>query len=457
MTREVIRLTKAWHLPYYNTAGTYDDHEDGATNDERQEIFSIPNPSDTSGNWFSGDFVPFQQCAYIVAMHSDSDGSAKYYSFMRYNMRIEYDSTLEHKTVVSGPEAPGDAYALFKYESGVEPWNTATDLANTSGTKLKNFRDFPRHHVPIQFVPYWGSFVWLSRNYIVLKVDTTYDTRTKSDVDSSAKDGYMMNQDPCARTTPLFNNCYDSDTDTATMTCLEHYTYELSNDQNSDVNRALAMEYAFDSLWIITSANDDKLYRLGGLGPDSLEASEFFTIDDISGTSGGTWDPSQKNHLIDTSYRFNSMCSMEFYGLFLGVDTAGYFIRLAADPLLVDVDSDNELTSADLTNGLMDLSSMVLDENVGIAVATPQQDEQTDTASALETDNQNNYRFLQAQGFLTKHRPCYMVTDYKPTQVSRVTTEIVDFIAETDSVDASLYEEHNNGNFGNHYRTVYAP
>ena len=50
-----------------------------------------------------------------------------------------------------------------------------------------------------------------------------------------------------------------------------------------------------------------------------------------------------------------------------------------------------------------------------------------------------------------------MVTDYKPTQVSRVTTEIVDFIAETDSVDASLYEEHNNGNFGNHYRTVYAP
>lgn len=72
-TSEVLRIRRAWHLPYYTDKGVYDDETDGNTNDSRQELINIYNPSDSGHDYFAGDVIPFQHCAYVAAFFSDSD------------------------------------------------------------------------------------------------------------------------------------------------------------------------------------------------------------------------------------------------------------------------------------------------------------------------------------------------------------------------------------------------
>lgn len=84
------------------------------------------------------------------------------------------------------------------------------------------------------------------------------------------------------------------------------------------------------------------------------------------------------------------MCSMEFYGLFLGVDTNGYFIKL--QPTITEDDSQG---SPDLDgNGLIEMLSYT----ITIDVAEPQDnfndDFAGDTLQTSYTDNANNYRFM---------------------------------------------------------------
>ena len=58
-TSEVLRIRRAWHLPYYSDAGAYNDETDGNQNDSRQELISVHNPSDRGTEYFAGDVVPF--------------------------------------------------------------------------------------------------------------------------------------------------------------------------------------------------------------------------------------------------------------------------------------------------------------------------------------------------------------------------------------------------------------
>lgn len=58
-TKEVLRLRRAWHLPYDSATGAYNDARDGNTNLEKQELISVPNPSDRAHDYFAGDVVPF--------------------------------------------------------------------------------------------------------------------------------------------------------------------------------------------------------------------------------------------------------------------------------------------------------------------------------------------------------------------------------------------------------------
>ena len=104
---------------------------------------------------------------------------------------------------------------------------------------------------------------------------------------------------------------------------------------------------------------------------------------------------------------------MELYGLFLGVDATGYFIKL--EPIVKvreEVDGNRTIKYPDETaDGLLDLS----DFETTIDIAKPQASYQSDESAMTASDNADNYRFMQAKGFLAKHRPCYMVTEHEPT------------------------------------------
>lgn len=126
---------------------------------------------------------------------------------------------------------------------------------------------------------------------------------------------------------------------------------------------------------------------------------------------------------------------MEFYGLFLGINAGGYFIKL--QPTITGTTGNLDLDS----NNLIDMDAYV----ATIDVAQPQSAGVVAAATATNSDNSDSYRFHQAKGFLTKHRPCYMVTEAEPTQVNRVTTEQKELIPKLDTgtvtyTDVDLYE-----------------
>ena len=78
-TEEMIRIRRVWQLVTKGAAlGIYDDEAGQLTNQFAN--MEVKNKAAKNGNeWFIGDVVPFERCAYIVNMNSD--GSKKYYSF----------------------------------------------------------------------------------------------------------------------------------------------------------------------------------------------------------------------------------------------------------------------------------------------------------------------------------------------------------------------------------------
>ena len=141
----------------------------------------------------------------------------KYYTFQRYNMVIEYDATVGNKVTQSYLDS---------------------DTLKTFTSTTTSEEDFPIWKNDIQFVPYYGSFVYVVKNYLWFKHDPDYDITEDS--------FYMMNQDPCLRGSHLFSG--DN---------LESYSVRYSTGANYKVenNLASSMEYAFDSLWIIMRGN----------------------------------------------------------------------------------------------------------------------------------------------------------------------------------------------------------
>ena len=103
-------------------------------------------------------------------------------------MVIEYDNTSGVERKITRSLIDSTSTVTFTEESGTSNWNT-----------LKNRQDFLKvgGQQSIQFVPEWGSFVYLVKNYLYVKEDASY-TRTKTD--------NMMDQDPCLRGQHLFAN-----------------------------------------------------------------------------------------------------------------------------------------------------------------------------------------------------------------------------------------------------------
>lgn len=83
---EMLRVRRIWQMQSEGaTLGVYDDeNENGQTqivNDFANMEYVNPVPIAANGEWFVGDVVPFERCAYIVNMNSD--GTDKFYTFIR--------------------------------------------------------------------------------------------------------------------------------------------------------------------------------------------------------------------------------------------------------------------------------------------------------------------------------------------------------------------------------------
>lgn len=169
-----MRLRKIWQFP--NPGTSYEDTltDDPVLNGDWQVIYTTPTTANIDG-WVLGDIVPFRRCFYIVSMTSDA--TTKYYGFDQMLMNIEYDETVSSKRVT--------VYSNFY----IEFTSTITD------------EDFPSDNQEINWYPYWNSFYWVTRGRLVLKVDPNYDN---SNVDGD--DGSVASDDPCDRSSPLFDD-----------------------------------------------------------------------------------------------------------------------------------------------------------------------------------------------------------------------------------------------------------
>lgn len=124
-------------------------------------------PNHAFYQWFIGDLVPMQSCAYVVNMNAKGSGATKSYSFQRLMMSIQYDTTINKKKVLLVPDA-----AFISA-------NVASPSAN----------DLPRTHIPINYFWKWRAFYWFNNGRLIIKQDSSY-TQTG---------------DPCQRDTPVFN------------------------------------------------------------------------------------------------------------------------------------------------------------------------------------------------------------------------------------------------------------
>ena len=183
-------------------------------------------------------------------------------------MVIEYDTDSSVERKITRSLIDSTTTVTFTEESGSAEWNT-----------IKNHQDFPKvgGQQAIQFVPYWGSFVYIVKQYLFLKEDTSYTKLTPDAMLDQSDD------DPCLRGKHLFQNGDDGGD-------LQHHRIMLKSSLSSNYNHAIAMEYAFDSLWIILSQDQKILFRVAAVNqdpsppdPGNLIVSEFFTAANLDG------------------------------------------------------------------------------------------------------------------------------------------------------------------------------
>lgn len=148
------------------------------------------------------------------------------------------------------------------------------------------------------------------------------------------------------------------------------------------------MEYAFDSLWIVMRGNLKWLWRVTvpvdgtTLDWDNIQSDNYGRISDL--VSG--YDSIDYYTYLSSNREITSLCSMEFYGLLLGVTNKGYFLRIQPD-------ITGSYGSIDLDgNDIIDMTSWT----PSISVAEPQSGGVIDSSSAGSSDNSDKYRFIQA-------------------------------------------------------------
>jgi len=181
--------------------------------------------------WFVGDIVPFERCAYIVNFNSDA--SKKYYSFSRLQTATRWDPVKEEKLVLTQVDHTSDEYS-----------------ANLNGDD-----DIPIKHVEIGFWPLKGSFFYFVKGKLFLKHDPTADMTDTCDPATLAANSALNRcdnsslKDPCARDTPLFLN---STKVGSTPVVLRHHSIQVST-SSSNTNYAVTFETVFDSLFVVFS------------------------------------------------------------------------------------------------------------------------------------------------------------------------------------------------------------
>lgn len=122
-----------------------------------------------------------------------------------------------------------------------------------------------------------------------------------------------------------------------------------------------------------------------------------------------------------------SMCSMDYYGIFIGLDNGNKMIRLEPQ-ISPDPGNPGTATVPNSAGGQIDFSSVSYYE--------------MDVKDEVTGPNASAYRLLQTRGFLSRHRPCYLVTQNVPQQLQRITTEVnvffpADYSAVTNNIKAA--------------------
>lgn len=181
-------------------------------------------------------------------------------------------------------------------------------------------------------------------------------------------------KDPCARTSPLFS------------TSMLHYQKNIAND-DSATNLPIAFEIAFDSLFVVFTSNEKKIYRISGDAYNNLSKVNFFRMNAVSSDSSNSPSRTVPNTAIET------ICSMDFHGLFVQVSGATKVVRLE-----IDIAND----------GVLSESNISYDGSTSNSISI-------NAINYFELDATSEFHLLQTKGYYGRHRPCYLVTSASPT------------------------------------------
>lgn len=173
---------------------------------------------------------------------------------------------------------------------------------------------------------------------------------------------------------------------------------QVDTNNSNDNNHAISYEIVFDSIFVIFSQTSERIYRVGGTTYNNLAASKFYTLS--AGGNGIT--TSYKDSKTVSNAAITTICSMDFYGLFLGIEGATKVVRLE---LNIGTDGDAAMETVTRTANLLDIDSI----------------------NYYEMATTSTFRLLQTKGWYGRHRPCYMVNSDQPTQLKRLTTQITTF------------------------------
>lgn len=324
-----------------------------------------PVPIAANGEWFVGDVVPFERCAYIVNMNSD--GTDKFYTFIRLQTAVMWDPIKKLKLVVTQQDHVSDTYSR----------------SLTGGSRENN--DFPVYQIEMGYWPHKGSFFWFNKGNLYLKHDAQADMTDTCD-NSDARCDRSSVRDVCSRDTPLFPN----------GEAIAHSYVEVSTN-TANRNYALAYDVVFDSIFVIFNNEDQIIYRVGGPTYDNLVASEFYVLS--AGATGITTVFEDTKTVTDAS--ITTICSFDFYGLFIGVENASSVIRL-----------ELEIANDDADPPAITYSGAV---------------QQIAQVNYFEMAAASTMHLLQTKSYFERHRPCYMIESANPTQLVRLSTLTVDY------------------------------
>ena len=191
----MLRIRRIWQLA--NNKANYDDQYELGVEQLTNDFANMEyvNPKPMHGNeWFIGDIIPFERCAYIVNINSD--GASAYFHFIRLTTAVMWDPILRKKLVVTQQDFVSDTY-------------TKT---------LTNTISLPIYHSDMGYWPFKGSFFYFVKGTVYFLHDPLADmTDTCNFSDDRCDNSGLV--DPCARDTPLFN----------TGTTWETYSYLASS------------------------------------------------------------------------------------------------------------------------------------------------------------------------------------------------------------------------------------